>query len=100
MYLADRVPLPINYNPQISLNDTEASAKWSQPVKASVLVSAATKFLRSLKDEVLQPDIFHTKPEKSDTARFNNLIRFVPSSLSFYGAYMMGGRGRVRVRAG
>jgi len=40
MYLSDRVPLPINYNPQISLNDTEATAKWSQAVKASVLVSA------------------------------------------------------------
>ena len=48
--------------------------------------------MRSVRDEVLLPDIFHTKPEKSDTARFYNLIRFVPSSLSFYGAYFMGGR--------
>ena len=91
MYLADRAPLPINYSPQISLNDNDVTSKWSQSVKASVLVAGALKFGRSLRDEVLLPDIFHTKPDQSDTARFYNLIRFVPSSLSFYGAYMMGG---------
>lgn len=56
--------------------------------------TAALKFQRSLRDEVLLPDIFHTKPEKSDTPTFYNLIRFVPSSLSFYGAYLMGGAAR------
>jgi len=61
------------------------------------MLTAALKFQRSLRDEVLLPDIFHTKPEKSDTPTFYNLIRFVPSSLSFYGAYLMGGTAR-RVR--
>jgi carnitine O-palmitoyltransferase 2 len=91
MYLSDRAPLPINYNPQIALNDTAATAAWPQAVKASVLVAGALRVARSLRDHVLLPDIFHTKPEQSDTARFYNLIRWVPSSLSFYGAYMMGG---------
>jgi len=56
MYLSDRVPLPINYNPQISLNDTEATAKWSQAVKASVLVSAGTAPFHSPLTLVREPD--------------------------------------------
>lgn len=73
------------------------------------------KFKNSLDDQVLEPEIFHLNPKKSNTERFKKLIRlddgnltiflqstlqfivfyqlflqrYVPSSLSWYGAYLV-----------
>lgn len=52
--------------------------------------SLALKFNNSLKDEVLYPDIFHTKPEKSKTPFFDRVVRNLPEAVSFYGAYFYG----------
>ena len=47
------------------------------------------RFYRSYRDGNLAPDIYHMDPTKSDTDKFKNLIRRVPQSLSWYGAYLM-----------
>ncbi|CAB4041815.1 carnitine O-palmitoyltransferase 2, mitochondrial isoform X6 [Paramuricea clavata] len=47
------------------------------------------KFKNSLDDKILDPEIFHLNPKKSDTDWFKKIIRFVPSSLSWFGAYLL-----------
>ncbi|CAF96632.1 unnamed protein product, partial [Tetraodon nigroviridis] len=61
-----------------------------QLVRATNLLCSAARFMKTLRAGLLEPDVFHLNPSKSDTARFKRLIRWVPSSLSWYGAYLKG----------
>ncbi|XP_020279470.1 carnitine O-palmitoyltransferase 2, mitochondrial [Pseudomyrmex gracilis] len=88
MYLCDRKPLPINYNPFL-IYTPESDAKYdSQLVKATNLVVSSLRFLKSLNDNVLEPEVFHMRPDKSDTELFRNVTRLIPSRFSWYGAYL------------
>lgn len=46
------------------------------------------RFYKSLKADILEPEIFHINPKKSDTNQFRNLMKYLPESISWYGAYM------------
>lgn len=88
MYLRDRRPLPINYNPIIVYNQ-EPEAKLNQPlVKATNLVISSMRFLKSLRAGILEPEVFHLNPQKSDTKLFRTITGLLPSAVSWYGAYM------------
>lgn len=88
MYLQDRKPLPINYNPFL-IYTPESDPKYdTQLVKATNLVVSSLRFLKSFKNNILEPEVFHMKPEKSDTQLFRNVTRLVPSRFSWYGAYL------------
>lgn len=88
MYLRDRKPLPVNYNPFL-VYVPESDPKYdAQLVKATNLVVSSLRFLKSLKNNVLEPEVFHMKPEKSDTQLFRNVTRLIPSRFSWYGAYL------------
>ncbi|KYN06143.1 Carnitine O-palmitoyltransferase 2, mitochondrial, partial [Cyphomyrmex costatus] len=88
MYLRDRKPLPINYNPFL-VYVPESDPKYdTQLVKATNLIVSSLRFLKSLKNNILEPEVFHMKPEKSDTQLFRNVTRLIPSRFSWYGAYL------------
>lgn len=88
MYLQDRKPLPINYNP-FFVFVPESDPKYdSQLVKATNLIVSSLRFMKSLKDNVLEPEVFHLNPKKSDTDLFRNVTRLLPSRFSYYGAYL------------
>ncbi|KAL0131085.1 hypothetical protein PUN28_002580 [Cardiocondyla obscurior] len=88
MYLQDRKPLPINYNPFLVFVP-ESDPKYNiQLIKATNLVISSLRFLKSLKNNILEPEVFHMKPEKSDTQLFRNVTRLIPSRFSWYGAYL------------
>lgn len=88
MYLQDRKPLPINYNPFL-IFVPEADPKYNgQLVKATNLIISSLRFLNSLKDNILEPEVFHMNPKKSDTDLFRNVTRLIPPSFSYYGAYL------------
>jgi len=88
MYLQDRKPLPVNYNPFL-VYVQETDPKYNtQLVKATNLVVSSLRFLKSLKNNILEPEVFHLKPEKSDTQLFRNVTRLIPSRFSWYGAYL------------
>ena len=90
MYLRDRRPLAINYNPQLTFKpDPDAAKQGDQAVRAASLVHSSARFHRTLRDLRLSPDIFHTKPELSKTEKFD-LVRLVPAKFSFYAAYLCG----------
>ncbi|KAF1775201.1 Acyltransferase ChoActase/COT/CPT [Phytophthora cactorum] len=90
MYLDDRQPLPINYNPQIKLKMDPVPAKNSQSQRAASLIASSARVHRTLRDKKLEPDIFHTKPDTSKTKAFQYFCKLLPESVSFYGAAALG----------
>lgn len=44
--------------------------------------------MKSLRGGVLEPEVFHLNPKKSDTHFFRTVTGMLPPSLSWYGAYM------------
>lgn len=88
MYLRDRKALPINYNPYIIFTSESDPRYDAQLVKATNLVVSSLRFFKSLRNGVLEPEVFHMKPEKSDTELFRNITRLIPSRFSWYGAYL------------
>ncbi|XP_011150518.1 carnitine O-palmitoyltransferase 2, mitochondrial isoform X2 [Harpegnathos saltator] len=88
MYLRDRKPLPINYNPFLVFIPESDPKYDEQLVKATNLVISSMRFLKSLRENILEPEVFHLNPEKSDTNLFRNVTRLIPSHFSYYGAYL------------
>eukprot|EP01147_Barroeca_monosierra_P001871 gene1871-4967_t len=90
MYLRYREPLPINMNPQLTMKDDPDPVKHDQVPRAANLIYAAVAFYRTLRDEQLQPDIYHTKPHRSQTSLFNNLVKMTPDKVAWFTGYLFG----------
>lgn len=90
MYLSDRQPIVINYNPQIKLKEDPVAAKNTQSQRAASLIASTVRVHRTLRDGKLEPDVFHTKPQRSKTRAFEHFCRLLPESVSFYGAAAFG----------
>nr|XP_046248578.1 carnitine O-palmitoyltransferase 2, mitochondrial [Scatophagus argus] len=89
MYLSARDSVVLNYNPFMSFNPDPKTGYNDQLVRATNIVCSAVRFMKTLRAGLLEPEVFHLNPAKSDTDSFKNFIRWVPSSLSWYGAYMV-----------
>ncbi|CAK6980609.1 carnitine O-palmitoyltransferase 2%2C mitochondrial [Scomber scombrus] len=89
MYLSARDSVVLNFNPFMSFNPDPKTEYNDQLVRATNMVCSAVRFMKTLRAGVLEPEVFHLNPAKSDTDGFKKLIRWVPSSLSWYGAYMV-----------
>ncbi|XP_074850301.1 carnitine O-palmitoyltransferase 2, mitochondrial-like isoform X2 [Carettochelys insculpta] len=89
MYLSARDPVVLTFNPFVSLNPDPKEGYNSQVVRATNLVVSSIKFLNSLKNECLRPDIYYVNPKWSQSRPFKNFIRLLPTSVSWYGAYMV-----------
>lgn len=89
MYLSAREPVVLNSNPFMTFTPDPKAAYNEQLVRATNMVCSAVRFMKTLRAGLLEPEVFHLYPAKSDTDHFKKLIRWVPSSLSWYGAYMM-----------
>ncbi|KAJ3599269.1 hypothetical protein NHX12_033232 [Muraenolepis orangiensis] len=89
MYLSARESVVLNYNPFMSFNPDPRAEYNDQLVRSTNIVCSAVRFMKTLRAGVLAPEVFHLNPAKSDTDGFKRLIRWVPPSLSWYGAYMV-----------
>ncbi|CAF96633.1 unnamed protein product, partial [Tetraodon nigroviridis] len=89
MYLSAREPVVLNFNPFMAFTPDPKAEYNEQLVRATNLLCSAARFMKTLRAGLLEPEVFHLNPAKSDTARFKRLIRWVPSSLSWYGAYLV-----------
>lgn len=89
MYLTARDSIVLNFNPFMAFNPDPKSEYNDQLTRATNMTVSAIRFLKTLQDGLLEPEVFHLNPAKSDTDTFKKLIRFVPSSLSWYGAYLV-----------
>ena len=97
MYLSDRAPLLLNYNPQLTFRDEDASGPGglglgpqTQVDRAARLIHASMTFMRTLESGNLEPDVFHTNPARSKTAAWPEVMRLLPRGVSFYGAAATG----------
>ncbi|XP_034736316.1 carnitine O-palmitoyltransferase 2, mitochondrial [Etheostoma cragini] len=89
MYLSARESVVLNFNPFMSFNPDPKTEYNNQLVRATNMVCSAVRFMKTLRAGLLEPEVFHLNPAKSDTDGFKRFIRWVPSSLSWYGAYMV-----------
>ncbi|XP_071343387.1 carnitine O-palmitoyltransferase 2, mitochondrial [Trachinotus anak] len=89
MYLSARDSVVLNFNPFMSFNPDPKTEYNDQLVRATNMVCSAVRFMKTLRAGLLEPEVFHLNPAKSDTDSFKKFIRWVPSSLSWYGAYMV-----------
>ncbi|MBN3302245.1 CPT2 palmitoyltransferase, partial [Amia calva] len=89
MYLSAREPVVLNFNPFMSFNPDPKPEYNDQLLRATNMTASAVRFMKTLRAGVLEPEVFHLNPAKSDTDGFKRLIRWVPPSLSWYGAYMV-----------
>ncbi|XP_058447494.1 carnitine O-palmitoyltransferase 2, mitochondrial [Malaya genurostris] len=87
MYLRDRVPLPINYNPLLMMNHDPRPAYNDQLLRTTNLVISSLRFMKSLRSQLLEPEVFHLNPAKSDTHAFRTVTSLAPSLISTYVAY-------------
>lgn len=87
MYLKDRIPLPINYNPMIVLHNHKNLDYNDQILRATNMLISSLRFYRSLKDNLLEPEVYHLNPKKSDNESFRNICSKTPEFLAWYVAY-------------
>ncbi|CAH1393922.1 unnamed protein product [Nezara viridula] len=88
MYLKDRRPLPINYNPFLVFIDDPKIEYNDQLIRSSNLLISSLRFMRSLRNNYLEPEVYHLNAKKSDTEFFRTITRALPPSVSWYGAYL------------
>lgn len=88
MYLKDRAPLPLNYNPLLAMKNDTRPQYQHQLVKAANIVVTSLRFWRSLKEGLLEPEVFHLNPKKSDTESYRRWMRVTPSIVASYASYI------------
>lgn len=84
MYLRDRKPLPINYSPALVMKLDARPEYNDQLTRAANLVITSLRFMRSLRDEVLEPEVYHIFPKKSDTATYRKVLSKTPELIATY----------------
>ncbi|CAG0892441.1 unnamed protein product [Cyprideis torosa] len=87
MYLCDRRPLVLNHNPCLVWKP-ETRAEYLPPtVQATNMIIASLRFRNSLLDGLLEPEVFHLNPSKSNTPMYKRVMRFMPSLVATYASY-------------
>jgi carnitine O-palmitoyltransferase 2 len=76
MYLSDRRPLPVNYNPCLHWKNLPNPELNEQPIRAAQICWAAAKYFLTLRDGHLKPEVFYLKEEPSD--RLVKLTKYLP----------------------
>jgi carnitine O-palmitoyltransferase 2 len=87
MYLRDRNPLPVNYNPILIMNHDTKPEYNDQLLRTANIIISSMRFMKSLKAEILVPEIFHMDPKKTDTESFRSKIMKFPTFIATYAAY-------------
>ncbi|KAL9924930.1 carnitine O-palmitoyltransferase 2, mitochondrial [Glossina fuscipes] len=87
MYLKDRVPLPLNYNPLMVFNSDSRPEYHHQLIRGANLIISSLRYWRSLLDGQLEPEVFHMNPKKSDTESYRQWMRLTPQFVATYVSY-------------
>uniref|UniRef100_A0A0N4V9R7 Carn_acyltransf domain-containing protein n=1 Tax=Enterobius vermicularis TaxID=51028 RepID=A0A0N4V9R7_ENTVE len=88
IYLKSRVPCPVNFNPFMTFAPAPAAANNDQLSRATNFIISFGRLKRSLDKGILEPEVYHMNPKKSNTKLFRKICRSLPSSLSWYGAVL------------
>ncbi|MPC13783.1 Carnitine O-palmitoyltransferase 2, mitochondrial [Portunus trituberculatus] len=87
MYLSDRVPVVLNYNPFLGFHPEERPGLSDPVIRVTNTLVSSLRFMRTLRENVLEPVVYHLNPAKSDTLMFRRIARWTPSAISSYAAY-------------
>lgn len=83
LYLRDRIALPINYNPLIVFQNDVRNEYNNQLIRATNLLTSAVRFMLSLREQILEPEVYHLNPKKSNTPLFRTVTGLLPEALSW-----------------
>ncbi|ERL94621.1 hypothetical protein D910_11897 [Dendroctonus ponderosae] len=86
--LRDRKPLPINYNPMLVMQNDWRHEYNNQLIRSTNLIISSVRFYKSLKFNLLEPEVYHLNPMRSNSDSFINICSSLPESLSWHGAYL------------
>ncbi|KAK8719421.1 hypothetical protein OTU49_014043, partial [Cherax quadricarinatus] len=78
MYLSDRVPVVLNYNPFMAFHPEERPGYSDPVIRATNTLVSSLRYMCTLRDSVLEPVVYHLNPAKSDNQRFRNIMRWMP----------------------
>lgn len=87
MYLASRVPLPLNFNPFMVWKDAATSELNHQLVRSTNLLISAMRFKRSLEENILEPEVFHLNPKKVSN-NYSKFMSLTPDAIATYVSFM------------
>lgn len=84
LYLRDRSALPINYNPLVVFQNDVRPEYNDQLIRASNLLTSAVRFMLSLREQILEPEVYHLHSKKSDTQMFRTVCGMLPEAVSWW----------------
>ncbi|GJQ84478.1 hypothetical protein Trydic_g21030 [Trypoxylus dichotomus] len=82
MYLRIRKPLPLNFNPVIVFQNDKREEYNNQLIRTCNLLISSLRFYKSLQAGILEPEVFHLNPKKSDNKNFRSICSLIPPSFS------------------
>lgn len=83
LYLRDRAALPINFNPILVFQNDTRAAYNDQLIRSTNLLISAIRFMLSLRQQILEPEVYHMNPKKSNTDLFRTVTRLLPEAISW-----------------
>lgn len=87
-YLKSRSPVVLNFNPFLAFKDDPKPKYNSQLIRSTNMLISTLRFMKSLRASILEPEVFHLNPQKSDTTFFRKVMRLMPKPFAWYGAYL------------
>ncbi|EDW19649.1 carnitine O-palmitoyltransferase 2, mitochondrial [Drosophila mojavensis] len=87
MYLSDRAPLPLNYNPLLVMRGDPRPEYQPQVTRATNLIISSLRFWRSLQANNLEPEVYHMNPKKTDTDNYRRWMAVAPKAFATYASY-------------
>ncbi|XP_022107814.1 carnitine O-palmitoyltransferase 2, mitochondrial-like isoform X2 [Acanthaster planci] len=88
MYLKDRQSIVLNYNPFITYNNDPRPENMDQLIRATNMVISAARLMKTMRANVLEPELFHLNPKKTDTDSFKRMASRMPESIASYYAIL------------
>lgn len=87
IYLKDRTPLPVNNCPLLMMKPDAKPEYNNRELRTANLIISSLRFMNSLRKGILEPEVFHMNPAKSDTEKFRRVMKLVPTIIATYVAY-------------
>ena len=91
MYLKDRRPVAFTHNPGLALaDDPRPQFANDTSMRAANMIVSSLRFMKSMNDNILLPDVFHMNPQKTNTAKFWNKVKWMPNIVATPISYALG----------
>lgn len=83
LYLRDRQALPLNYNPIVVFQNDSRKEYNDQLIRSTNLMISAVRFMLSLRERILEPEVYHLNAKKSNTPLFRTFTGLLPEAVSW-----------------